>query len=169
MRPVVAIFVALLPFLLQAPRMASAEPLTLDGFERELLPFVKRHCVQCHNEKDAEGEINLARFTQVEELLAERKLWRNVVRQLKAGAMPPDGEPRPDREPQNRVTRWLEQALVYLDPKAPVDPGRVTIRRLNRTQYNNTIRDLFGVSMKLADEFPEDDVGYGFLHFLKNA
>ncbi len=144
------------------PSFARAEPLDLTGFERQVLPLVKQHCFKCHNAEEAEGEVDLARFATAEELLAERKLWHKVVKQLKAGAMPPDGEPRPDRAQQNAVTQWLGQALVHVDRSRPVDPGRVTVRRLNRTEYNNTIRDLFGVSMKLADEFPEDDVGYGF-------
>ncbi len=148
--------------VLGLPTVALAEPLKFEAFNRDLLPFVNRHCAKCHNDKEAEGEVNLARFTKPEQLLAERKLWQKVVKQLKAGAMPPDGEPRPDAEARNTVTRWLEQALVYVDPTRPVDPGRVTVRRLNRTEYNNTIRDLFGVSMKLADDFAEDDVGYGF-------
>ena len=146
----------------EIPTAALAEPLKVTAFQQDLLPFVKRHCVKCHNEQEAEGEVNLTRFTKVEQLLAERKVWHKVVKQLKAGAMPPDGEPQPDPEQRNAVTRWLEQALVHVDPNQPVDPGRVTVRRLNRTEYNNTIRDLFGVSMKLADDFPEDDVGYGF-------
>ncbi len=144
------------------PIATSAEPLPFGTFQRDLVPFVKRHCVKCHNNSDAEGAVNLARFSSVEQLLAERKVWHKVVKQLKAGAMPPDGEPRPDAEQRNIVTLWLEKALVYVDPSQPVDPGRVTVRRLNRTEYNHTIRDLFGVSMKLADEFADDDVGYGF-------
>jgi hypothetical protein len=51
---------------------------------------------------------------------------------------------------------------VNCSPDTPKDPGRVTVRRLNRAEYNNTVRDLLGVDLKPADEFPADDVGYGF-------
>src|SRR5439155_26426622 len=60
------------------------------------------------------------------------------------------------------VVSWISNSLTRLDCTAPKDPGRVTIRRLNRAEYNNTIRDLCGVDFKPADDFPSDDVGYGF-------
>jgi hypothetical protein len=148
--------------LLLTPNLVRAEPFHLDGFRQRVLPFVKQHCLACHNANDTEGELNLARFAKVDDLLGNRKAWQKVVRQLKAGAMPPDGEEQPSEQDAQAVIHWLEQALVYVDPKQPVDPGRVTVRRLNRTEYDNTIRDLFGVTLHLADEFPEDDVGYGF-------
>lgn len=78
--------------VLGLPTAALAEPLKFEAFNRDLLPFVNRHCAKCHNDKEAEGEVNLARFTKPEQLLAERKLWQKVVKQLKAGAMPPEGE-----------------------------------------------------------------------------
>lgn len=143
----------------QAP---AAEPFTLEQFDTRVLPFVKKHCWACHNADEAEGGLDLSRYQKVDDLLADRKPWQRVVRQLKAGAMPPEGRKRPDEKDRLAVVAWLQEALVYLDPKKPLDPGRVTIRRLNRTEYNNTIRDLFGVSLHLADDFPADDLGYGF-------
>lgn len=149
--------------LILGPQVAdAAEPFALERFQSLVLPFVQKHCIKCHRADEAEGQIDLARFTKVEHLLAERKPWQRVFRQLKVGAMPPDGHKRPDEKERQAVLAWLEQALIYIDPKQPPDPGRVTVRRLNRTEYNSTIRDLFGVSMPLADEFPADDLGYGF-------
>src|SRR5207253_3045015 len=60
------------------------------------------------------------------------------------------------------VTGWIESEFDRLDRQAPIDPGRVTARRLNRAEYNNTIRDLTGVDLRPADDFPQDDSGYGF-------
>src|SRR5262249_21734368 len=57
---------------------------------------------------------------------------------------------------------WLDRTLFAVDCGLKRDPGRVTIRRLNRTEYNNTIRDLVGVNFQPAEDFPADDVGYGF-------
>ncbi|MBM4090758.1 MAG: DUF1592 domain-containing protein, partial [Planctomycetes bacterium] len=57
---------------------------------------------------------------------------------------------------------WLDRKLYQLDPALPDDPGRVTIHRLNRLEYNNTVRDLLGIDFRPADDFPSDDVGYGF-------
>ena len=60
------------------------------------------------------------------------------------------------------LIEWIESKLFHVDCNLPRDPGRVTIRRLNRTEYNNTIRDLVGVDFKPAKDFPSDDVGEGF-------
>jgi len=144
MKPLLAITIA----VLLASDPVQAGPFQLDGFRRQVLPFVEQHCVACRNATEAEGELDLARLGKVDDLLGNRKAWQKVVRQLKAGAIPPDGEQRPLEQDAQAVIGRLEQALVYVDPKQPVDPGRVTVRRLNRTEYDNTVRDLFGVSTK---------------------
>ena len=135
---------------------------TAKEFETLVAPFVTKWCSDCHNESESEGNTDLTRFKSLGEFLEDRTPWQNVLKQLKAGAMPPDGVDRPDDAEQSKVIEWLERAITHIDTSKPIDPGRVTIRRLNRTEYNNTIRDLFGVEMKLANEFPDDDVGYGF-------
>ncbi len=76
--------------------------------------------------------------------------------------MPPDDRPQPSREEVGRLTQWIKSALKADDCGRTFDPGRVTIRRLNRAEYNNTIRDLVGIDFHPADDFPSDDVGYGF-------
>src|SRR5665213_4158571 len=74
--------------------------------------------------------------------------------------MPPEGKPQPKEVDRLRVARWIED--TFDDPKlAPRDPGHKVIHRLSRTEYNNTIRDLFGVDSKPADQFPADGGGGG--------
>ena len=75
--------------------------------------------------------------------------------------MPPDGKTQPTQAERDRITGWIDRELFKIDPAHP-DPGRVTIHRLNRAEYNNTIRDLTGVDFRPADDFPPDDSGYGF-------
>ena len=65
-------------------------------------------------------------------------------------------------EERQQFLGWLEPALETVDFRRTSQPGRVTIRRLNRAEYNNTIRDLLGVDFRPADDFPADDVGNGF-------
>ena len=76
--------------------------------------------------------------------------------------MPPEDRPQPSREEVGQLTRWIKSARQAEDCGRTFDPGRVTIRRLNRAEYNNTIRDLVGIDFHPADDFPSDDVGYGF-------
>jgi hypothetical protein len=81
---------------------------------------------------------------------------------LQSSAMPPDDKPQPTDEQRKNVIAWIEKTIYHLDCDNAPDPGRVTIRRLNRAEYNNTIRDLLGITFRPADDFPSDDVGSGF-------
>ncbi len=76
--------------------------------------------------------------------------------------MPPPGKPRPNADELDTINAWLDAVVFQMDCNGLKDPGRVTIRRLNRAEYNNTIRDLVGISFQPANDFPQDDVGYGF-------
>ena len=85
-----------------------------------------------------------------------------VLENVRSGDMPPDDEDKqPTLDERERIMKWIELVVFAIDPDHP-DPGRVTIRRLNRAEYNNTIRDLVGVDFQPADDFPADDSGYGF-------
>src|SRR6266478_6366711 len=75
--------------------------------------------------------------------------------------MPPENKPQPTAAECQLITNWVTSCFFKCDCNHP-DPGRVTIRRLNRAEYNNTIRDLVGVDFQPADDFPADDSGYGF-------
>ena len=76
--------------------------------------------------------------------------------------MPPEGQPQPSAAEAAPVTQYLQSLLSKANCTTAQDPGRVTLRRLNREEYNNTVRDLVGVDFRPADDFPSDDVGYGF-------
>ncbi len=92
----------------------------------------------------------------------QRDKWARVQQMIQSGAMPPKGRPRPDDTEVQNVLRALEQALAREEANLKPAPGRVTARRLNRAEYNNTVRDLLGVTLRPADDFPQDDSGYGF-------
>ena len=139
-----------------------AEGLDRAFFAEKIVPFVDNHCLECHDSDESEGGIDLEPFLTAEDVLRDRGPWEKVMKQLRAGAMPPDGKMRPPAKEQAHIINWLDRALVYIDTSKPADPGKVTVRRLNRTEYNNTIRDMFGLHMDLATSFPDDDVGYGF-------
>ncbi len=75
--------------------------------------------------------------------------------------MPPKGHPRPNDDEKQLLARWIKYVGLGINPDDP-DPGRVTLRRLNRVEYRNTIRDLMGYDYETSEEFPVDDTGYGF-------
>src|SRR5262249_36647407 len=94
--------------------------------------------------------------------VAQRDVWESVLENLRSQTMPPEGQPAPTAAERQRVIDWIDATLSRADAQGQRDPGRVTMRRLNRVEYNNTIRDLVGVTFHPADDFPSDDVGYGF-------
>jgi hypothetical protein len=108
------------------------------------------------------GGISLDGYTDSKAALKDRDLWEKVVQKVRTGQMPPGSRPLPPPEDVTAVTRWFDAEFARLDRETKPDPGRVTARRLNRTEYNNTIRDLVGVDFKPASDFPADDSGYGF-------
>ncbi|MES1257068.1 MAG: DUF1592 domain-containing protein [Acidobacteriota bacterium] len=135
-----------------------------DGFESVVAPFLRENCVRCHNPRLLSGELDLQRFLSQPgaAALQERELWEKVEAKLRSGAMPPPGVPRPPDERIRAVAGWIEQEYQTRDKNQKPDPGRVTARRLNRFEYNNTVRDLLGVRLRAADDFPVDPYGYGF-------
>lgn len=135
-----------------------------DTYQQQIAPFVKKYCVECHGSDSSEGGIALHNFDSEKSVQKSRKVWEKVLPMLQIEAMPPveDGRERPTHDEFLAITSWLEDKLFNIDCKIDRDPGRVTVRRLNRNEYNNTVRDLLGVDFEPAKDFPSDDVGYGF-------
>ncbi|MBX3400115.1 MAG: DUF1592 domain-containing protein [Gemmataceae bacterium] len=147
------------------PRGAvAAEPAKADpkAYETKIVPFLKTYCNNCHNEKKAGGGLDLEFYKTEAIAKKDRKTWEHIQQLVTGGEMPKAKSKQPSAEEKAFFVGWIEQNLTKVDCAGPKDPGRVTIRRLNRAEYNNTIRDLCGVDFKPAENFPSDDVGYGF-------
>jgi hypothetical protein len=123
---------------------------------------MEKYCYDCHGDGVSKGDLTLDSFKSEAELLKDRALWDTVMYQVDNFVMPPSkSKTQPTHEERALIAHYLDNLLYYTDCSNP-DPGRVTIRRLNRSEYNNTIRDLIGLDLRPADDFPEDDSGYGF-------
>ena len=133
-----------------------------DAVEKIIVPFVNKHCVQCHGPKKKSAGLTLHTYTDEKSILKDRKKWHEVVRMVHSGEMPEAKQPRPDLKDTDAFLKAINDIFIAADTNGKRDPGRVTMRRLNRAEYNNTIRDLVGVDFKPADDFPADDVGHGF-------
>lgn len=132
------------------------------AFKEKILPFLNKYCNACHNGDKAAGGLVLDGYQREAHARKNRKDWGAVQHVLAAGEMPPKKKEQPSKEEREYVINWIETALTKVDCGLNRDPGRVTLRRLNRAEYNNTVRDLCGVTVRPADDFPADDVGYGF-------
>src|SRR3954451_18460955 len=133
-----------------------------DGFDTIVKPFLAKNCFSCHGLEKHKRDLNFESISSVATLIDDRDRWDEVVLKLRQREMPPDDEPQPPEHLRQAVAGWLARELARIDRVTPPDPGRVTARRLNRAEYNNTVRDLLGVDVRPADDFPQDDSGYGF-------
>ena len=139
--------------------LARAEgPVTLAG---HIKPVLEKYCFDCHNDKKHKGDLNLAEFADQPQLAEHRAVWEKVAEQLESGEMPPGKKPQPSDEQRELLLRFIDGQLSKADCKVDKNPGKVTIRRLNKEEYRNTIHDLLGVDYQPVD-FPNDEVGYGF-------
>lgn len=154
-----------LPFVLLALAFTDLhgdEPPPLEQVHKEVAaPFVKKHCLKCHDEKERAGDVVLLDLTDFKTTPERRALWRRVSRQVATKQMPPDDEAQPDAKEREAFVAWAKRALAET-PVPPMDPGRVTVRRLNRAEWGYTIEDLLHVDPKAEEELPADDTGYGF-------
>jgi hypothetical protein len=130
-------------------------------FAKDVAPVLAHYCTGCHGGKKPKGDLALDAFKEESAAAKDTRVWERVARRLKAGEMPPEGRQKPSAAEIGRLAAWID-AVAKVDCSRAKDPGRVTIRRLNRAEYNNTIRDLVGLDFHPADDFPSDDVGYGF-------
>jgi hypothetical protein len=157
--------VALLCIAAASRPISAGEPATPDaeGYRQTIQPLVARYCGDCHSGDEAEADFSLTDWPSAEAAVADRDRWIKALKMMKAGVMPPPDAEALTAEDRQQLTDWIDRAVLMIDcGQERRDPGRVTIRRLNRAEYNNTIRDLTGVASGPANEFPADDVGYGF-------
>ena len=132
------------------------------GYARDIQPLLKKYCFSCHQGEKAEAGVVLDVYKDEAALAADRAVWKKVFDNVEGDLMPPGDKPQPSDAERELLLGWLESKILAVRCDGPRDPGRVTIRRLNRTEYNNTVRELTGIEFKPADDFPADDVGYGF-------
>ena len=146
--------ILLLPVLLH-----SAEPV-LDSFRQDIQPVLDRYCYDCHGYGHKKGGVTLDEFSS-EAAVQDHELWLRVLKNTRSGIMPPADETPLPPELTAQLASWIKQRAFGLNARHP-DPGRVTVRRLNRVEYRNTIRELTGVDFDTQKEFPADDTGHGF-------
>jgi hypothetical protein len=146
-------------FLLARVTSGAGTPAVTE-FHSDVQPILKEYCYDCHGDGAKKGQIAFDELN-TEDALLNHDLWFKVLKNVRANLMPPQKKPRPSAEERQKLERWIKYAAFGIDPKNP-DPGRVTVRRLNRVEYRNTIHDLMGIDYNADAEFPPDDTGYGF-------
>ena len=123
--------------------------------------FMKEHCLRCHGPEKAKGDFRLDQLDTDFAKPSTFERWREVVARVQAGEMPPKKEPRPQPAQVQTFVRQLTARLEEAGAKQRAD-GRVVLRRLNRVEYENTVRDLFAVNVSVKEMLPEDAIAQGF-------
>jgi mono/diheme cytochrome c family protein len=160
-RPVMAASLIATGLIANWPAQA-ADPAAAADFKKNIQPVLEEYCYDCHGDGEKKGGVALDAFNTNTNFAEGRDIWWRVLKNLRANLMPPAKKTsRPTGEQKEIIAHWIKRAVFEADPLNP-DPGRVTIRRLNRVEYQNTIRDLVGVEFDASGEFPPDDTGHGF-------
>ena len=155
--PVALALSAIVLVLPDVARSALAAPPARVLAPKELLDT---YCSRCHNDERLSGNLTFATLS-AEDLATGANLeqWEKILRMASRGEMPPRSRPQPSPDERATFTRWLESSLDRYAAAHP-NPGRATIRRLNRAEYANAVRDLLAIDV--SSELPADDSGYGF-------
>ncbi len=132
------------------------------SYDRKIGALIGRHCYKCHNEDKANGDINLAKDDNPRLILENAVVWRTALEKIESKEMPPEDAKQPSDEDRELIAKFLHQTLEQLDCNGSGDPGKPVIRRLNRAEYNQSVRYLTGLDLRIADSFPADATSYGF-------
>jgi hypothetical protein len=157
----VAWFVLLVSLGIQARPSAQQPAPQAKGTASSHRATLDRYCVTCHNQRLVTAGLKLDE-ADVANPGESAEVWEKVVRKLRTGMMPPPNMPQPSTEGRQALLSWLETSLDTAAASKP-NPGRTeTLRRLNRTEYQNAIRDLLSVDIDAALLLPADESGHGF-------
>src|SRR5262245_30244619 len=133
----------------------AAEP----TFAATVAPVLQTYCVSCHGAKRPKADPDLAALAS--DFAKQGETWKDVLDRLTDGSMPPKGKPRPTAAEQKAVADWVATGLKAHETKKAALDGRARLRRLNRIEYANTLRDLLGAEVAI-ETLPEDGIASGF-------
>jgi len=150
-------------------KKAELERIHSASYEGRVVPILERTCLKCHDEDRQEGDLNLELYLEEQHAVENPDLWEKIAKVVSIGQMPPPKEKAQlTDEELTKLQEWsIELSTKWDNGEMGTDPGKTTLHRLNKFEYNYTIRDLFGLKIRPGDSFPED--GAGEAGFINNA
>ena len=128
-------------------------------YDTDVVRTLEAYCFDCHDSGTAKGDLDLEQALLDKPLVRNRLLWENVNERIRSGDMPPRKKPQPSEAERLRLRAWLRQEIEQFPYEKVRNPGYLQARRLTREEYNRTIRDLIGLDLRPADQFPVDFSG----------
>jgi mono/diheme cytochrome c family protein len=147
----------LIPILATADDSAIAKQ-----YDEQIKPLLTKHCFECHATEKPKGDLRLDKLSLDFADDANREIWATALERIKTGEMPPKEKPRLSAVESQALLDWIRGNVEPADAAARAAQGRVVLRRLNRQEYQNTIRDLLAVDVDLTEFLPEDSSAGGF-------
>jgi len=138
----------------------SAASLCAADYEQDIRPILQRHCFRCHGPEESNGDVRLDTLST--DLIADSaaaETWHDVLNVLNLGEMPPRDEPPLTGTSREVLADWLTEKIQQAVKARRSTGGKVTIRRLNRIEYRNTMRDLLGLPLDFGRNLPPDPPG----------
>ena len=131
-------------------------------FAKDGIQFVEKYCYGCHSGDQPEAGLSLDTYKDNQSIFQNFDVWERVVDMVSIQQMPPPGNDQPKIEESESFIQHIQSVFDDAVLNSKPDPGKITVRRLNRVEYTNSVRDLLGVDFDPTENFPEDDVGHGF-------
>lgn len=132
------------------------------SWETQVKPVIQSACIDCHSGDEADGSLDFDAFESLDSVVDQRSLWKKIANRVRDHQMPPDDGPELNDKDRQLLLAWIDKKLPTVTCNHPNHAGPVTIRRLTRFEYANTIRDLLGIEFDPSETFPVDESGYGF-------
>jgi mono/diheme cytochrome c family protein len=131
-------------------------------YAEQVRPFLARHCVECHSGAKPKGDLRLDQLGPDFSTRAAGERWLALQERIREGAMPPKAKPRPSEKEIQAVSDWIGGRIDAAEIARRAAQGRVVFRRLNRIEYQNSVRDVLGVEVYVKDLLPMDSSANGF-------
>ena len=132
------------------------------SFEEHGITFLEQYCFGCHGGDQPEAGLSLDSYEDNLSVIKDYDAWERVLDMIETSQMPPEGNDQPTIEESDAFVQHVKAIFEEASRTAKPDPGKITVRRLNRVEYRNSVRDLLGADFDPTANFPADDVGHGF-------
>ncbi len=142
--------------------MTSAQETKAQKLVQQIQPLLKKHCIDCHSGSEPDAGVTLDHFDKPVDFLKARRLWERCIQRVELKEMPPSESSTMTDQERAQFKQWINSTISEYECGLTPNPGQVTLRRLNATEYRNTIKEFLKVDYTPALNFPGDDVGYGF-------